>query len=117
MSGLQWVVDGYTLVFAALMLSAGAVSDRIGARQRWPYRLGSHRTYRALNGGGDPPTRWLSWGTGPADVLGPSGMRLLPLHLHFQLASAFGEGAQDAFGGLRGRHLALSDLLFQCGCH
>jgi DHA2 family methylenomycin A resistance protein-like MFS transporter len=33
MSGLQWVVDGYTLVFAALMLSAGALSDRIGARR------------------------------------------------------------------------------------
>lgn len=32
MSGLQWVVDGYTLMFAALMLSAGALSDRIGAR-------------------------------------------------------------------------------------
>ncbi|WP_432839661.1 MFS transporter [Dactylosporangium sp. CA-092794] len=30
-SGLQWVVDGYTLTFAALMLSAGALSDRIGA--------------------------------------------------------------------------------------
>ncbi|MFG3281566.1 MFS transporter [Streptomyces sp. NPDC048111] len=35
MAGLQWVVDGYTLVFAALMLSAGAVSDRIGARQAY----------------------------------------------------------------------------------
>ncbi|MEN2416502.1 MFS transporter [Streptomyces rimosus] len=35
MSGLQWVVDGYTLVFAALMLSAGAVSDRIGARRAY----------------------------------------------------------------------------------
>lgn len=33
MSGLQWVIDGYTLMFAALMLSAGAVSDRIGARR------------------------------------------------------------------------------------
>ena len=30
-TGLQWVVDGYTLPFAALMLSAGALSDRIGA--------------------------------------------------------------------------------------
>ncbi|MDQ3878381.1 MAG: MFS transporter, partial [Actinomycetota bacterium] len=30
-SGLQWVVDGYTLMFAALLLSAGALSDRIGA--------------------------------------------------------------------------------------
>lgn len=31
MSGLQWVVDAYTLAFAALMLSAGAFSDRAGA--------------------------------------------------------------------------------------
>lgn len=33
MSGLQWVVDAYTLMFAALMLSAGALSDRVGARR------------------------------------------------------------------------------------
>ncbi|MEU3526767.1 MFS transporter [Streptomyces sp. NPDC038707] len=31
MTALQWVVDGYTLMFAALMLSAGALADRIGA--------------------------------------------------------------------------------------
>jgi len=33
MSGLQWVVDGYTLMFAALLLSAGSLSDRAGARR------------------------------------------------------------------------------------
>jgi MFS transporter, DHA2 family, methylenomycin A resistance protein len=33
MSGLQWVVDGYTLTFAALLLSAGSLSDRVGARR------------------------------------------------------------------------------------
>jgi MFS transporter, DHA2 family, methylenomycin A resistance protein len=32
-SGLQWVVDGYTLMFAALLLAAGAFSDRTGARR------------------------------------------------------------------------------------
>jgi MFS transporter, DHA2 family, methylenomycin A resistance protein len=32
-SGLQWVVDGYTLMFAALLLSSGSLSDRIGARR------------------------------------------------------------------------------------
>ncbi|MGH3160778.1 MAG: MFS transporter [Streptosporangiaceae bacterium] len=32
-TGLQWVVDGYTLMFAALLLSAGALSDRVGARR------------------------------------------------------------------------------------
>lgn len=31
MTGLQWVVDSYTLMFAALLLSAGALSDLIGA--------------------------------------------------------------------------------------
>lgn len=32
-TGLQWVVDGYTLMFAALLLTAGSVSDRVGARR------------------------------------------------------------------------------------
>jgi MFS transporter, DHA2 family, methylenomycin A resistance protein len=31
-TGLQWVVDAYTLVFAALLLSAGALGDRRGAK-------------------------------------------------------------------------------------
>src|SRR5436305_492053 len=38
-TGLQWVVDGYTLMFAALLLSAGALSDRIGARQAFEIGL------------------------------------------------------------------------------
>ncbi|WP_405536167.1 MFS transporter [Streptomyces sp. NBC_00075] len=33
MSGLQWVIDGYTLTFAAFMLSAGVFSDRLGAKR------------------------------------------------------------------------------------
>jgi DHA2 family methylenomycin A resistance protein-like MFS transporter len=32
-TGLQWVVDGYTLLFAALLLSAGSLGDRIGAHR------------------------------------------------------------------------------------
>lgn len=32
-SALQWVVDGYTLTFAALLLTAGSLSDRLGARR------------------------------------------------------------------------------------
>ncbi|MFI6658421.1 MFS transporter [Streptomyces sp. NPDC050523] len=39
MSGLQWVVDAYTLPFAALMLSTGAFSDRAGASRA--YALGT----------------------------------------------------------------------------
>jgi len=31
-AGLQWVLNGYTMVFAGLLLTAGALSDRFGAR-------------------------------------------------------------------------------------
>lgn len=32
MSGLQWIMDGYTLTFAGLLLSAGFLSDRVDAK-------------------------------------------------------------------------------------
>lgn len=32
-TGLQWVMNAYTLAFASLMLSAGALGDRLGARR------------------------------------------------------------------------------------
>ena len=34
LSGLQWIIDAYTLVFASLLLTTGALSDRQG-RKRW----------------------------------------------------------------------------------
>ncbi|MEU3838812.1 MFS transporter [Streptomyces sp. NPDC028635] len=39
LSGLQWVADSYTLMFAALMLSAGALSDAVGARRAYGWGL------------------------------------------------------------------------------
>ena len=38
LTGLQWVVTGYTLCFSALLLFAGTFSDRVGARTA--YRIG-----------------------------------------------------------------------------
>lgn len=35
LSGLQWVVTGYTLMFSALLLFAGTFSDRVGARRAY----------------------------------------------------------------------------------
>jgi MFS transporter, DHA2 family, methylenomycin A resistance protein len=32
-SGLQWVVNAYTVVFASLILSSGALGDRLGAKR------------------------------------------------------------------------------------
>lgn len=39
-AGLQWVVDGYALVFAALLLSAGFLGDRFGSRRLYLAGLG-----------------------------------------------------------------------------
>ncbi|MBO0689832.1 MAG: MFS transporter, partial [Candidatus Dormibacteraeota bacterium] len=33
MAGAQWVLNAYTLVLAALLLTAGALGDRIGHRR------------------------------------------------------------------------------------
>jgi MFS transporter, DHA2 family, methylenomycin A resistance protein len=39
-AGLQWVVDAYTVAFAAFMLSAGAFGDRFGARRAFQWGMG-----------------------------------------------------------------------------
>jgi DHA2 family methylenomycin A resistance protein-like MFS transporter len=39
-SALQWVVNAYTLALASLLLSAGALSDRIGARRAFVWGFG-----------------------------------------------------------------------------
>jgi len=49
-TGLQWVVDGYTLMFAALLLWAGALSDRIGARRAFVMGLGAFVVASAAGG-------------------------------------------------------------------
>ncbi|MGH7861902.1 MAG: MFS transporter, partial [Candidatus Dormibacteraceae bacterium] len=49
-TGQQWVVDGYTLMFAALLLSAGALSDRIGARQSYGVGLAAFVAASAVCG-------------------------------------------------------------------
>ena len=38
-SWLQWVVDGYTLTFACLLLSAGSLGDRWGAKSSYLFGL------------------------------------------------------------------------------
>jgi DHA2 family methylenomycin A resistance protein-like MFS transporter len=39
-AGLQWVVDGYLLMLAALLLSGGVLADRLGARRVFQLGLG-----------------------------------------------------------------------------
>ncbi|MCX4750231.1 MFS transporter [Kitasatospora sp. NBC_01287] len=49
-SGLQWVVDAYTLVFAALLLSSGSVADRIGASRAFGAGLALFTVMSAICG-------------------------------------------------------------------
>lgn len=49
-SALQWVVTAYTLLFAALLLSAGAISDRIGASRAFTVGLTVFTLMSALCG-------------------------------------------------------------------
>ena len=40
MSGLQWIVNAYTIVFASLVLACGALGDRYGAKRLYQLGLG-----------------------------------------------------------------------------
>jgi MFS transporter, DHA2 family, methylenomycin A resistance protein len=49
-AGLQWVIDAYTLMLAALLISAGAVSDRIGAKRLFALGLAAFAASSAACG-------------------------------------------------------------------
>lgn len=51
LSGLQWVVDAYTLTFAALMLSTGAFADRAGASRAYGAGIAVFTLASAVCGG------------------------------------------------------------------
>ncbi|MGW2817534.1 MFS transporter [Streptomyces sp. NPDC001415] len=91
LSGLQWVVNGYTLTFAALLLTMGALSDRFGARKvfltgTWAFLIASGLTAAAPN---------LGVLIGMRGVLGIAGAALLPASMAV-IATAYTDPAQRA---------------------
>jgi EmrB/QacA subfamily drug resistance transporter len=50
LSGLQWIVDAYTLPLAATVLTAGAIADRLGRRRLFVLGLGLFTAMSALCG-------------------------------------------------------------------
>jgi MFS transporter, DHA2 family, methylenomycin A resistance protein len=79
-TGLQWVVDGYTLMFAALLLTAGSLSDRVGARRAFAAGLSLFVVASAACGlaptlGALVVARFVQGGA--AAVLMPSSMALI----------------------------------------
>jgi DHA2 family methylenomycin A resistance protein-like MFS transporter len=76
-AGLQWVVDGYTLPFAALLVSAGAVSDRFGARRVFCLGLAGFTVASVVCG--LAPALWLL--VGGRMVAGGAAAAMLPASL------------------------------------
>ena len=92
-AGLQWVVDGYTLMFAALLLSAGALSDRIGARRAYAGGVAGF-TLASIACGAAPGLGLL---TGARFVQGCAAAVMLPSSLAL-VRQAFGDPARRARG-------------------
>jgi DHA2 family methylenomycin A resistance protein-like MFS transporter len=95
-SGLQWVVDGYTLAFAGLLLSAGALSDRLSARRAFALGMGVFAAGSAACGAATS----LVWLVAARIVQGSAAAVLMPASMAL-LSQAFPEGP------LRSRAVAL----------
>jgi len=76
-AGLQWVVDGYTVPFAALLISAGAVSDRAGAKTVFGCGLAAFTAASAACG----LAPWLAFLIGARVVQGGAAAVMLPASL------------------------------------
>lgn len=91
LSGLQWVVNGYTLTFAALLLTMGALADRYGGRRvfivgTWAFLAASLLTMFSPNLGLLIALRVL---------LGVAGAALLPSSMAV-IATTYSDPAQRA---------------------
>jgi DHA2 family methylenomycin A resistance protein-like MFS transporter len=119
LAGLQWVVTGYTLMFSALLLFAGTLADRIGARRT--YGVGMVLFVAASVACGRPPSlpvlvaARLVQGAGAALVT-PTSLALIRTAYHDSTARAkaialwaMGGSAAAAAGPLLGGMLTQLD--------
>lgn len=101
-AGLQWIVDGYALVFAGLLLTAGALGDRLGNRAIFLAGLVLFTLASALCGAA--PALWALQATRAAQGIGAALMVPASLAL---LRETFGSPAARAraiglWGGIAG---------------
>ncbi len=101
-SSLQWVVDAYTLAFAGLMLSAGALSDRSGASRAFTVGLVVFTAASAVCGVAPTLAALLAarvtQGVGAAAML-PASLALVRQTLTDSVARARGVAMWAAGGG------------------
>lgn len=90
-SGLQWVINSYTLVFASLLLTGGAVGDRFGSKRL--YQIGLLLfTLMSLASAISPGLGFLIWAR---SLQGLGAALMLPASLSL-LSHAFPEAEQRA---------------------
>jgi MFS transporter, DHA2 family, methylenomycin A resistance protein len=90
-SGLQWVVNAYTIVFAGLLLSMGAFADKLGARRVYICGLVLFLVASAISA----TVSSLGALIGLRSILGIGGAALMPASLTL-LAHAYPEPAERA---------------------
>jgi DHA2 family methylenomycin A resistance protein-like MFS transporter len=90
-AGLQWVIDAYTLIFAALLISAGAISDRVGAKRL--YAIGLAAFLASSVACGLAPT--LGFLVGARAVQGSAAAVMLPASLAL-VRQAYGDPIRRA---------------------
>ena len=73
-SQLQWIVDSYVLVFAGLLLTAGALSDRFGRRLGLFAGFGIFAVASALAAWSNSPDQLIVWRA----VMGIGGALIMP---------------------------------------
>lgn len=119
LAGLQWVVDGYTLSFAALLLCAGSLTDRIGAKHAFVLGVGVF-TLASLACGLASSLLWLIAGRvlqgAAAAVIMPSSMTLVrhaypdaKARAHAVAIWALGGSVAATFGPIAGGYLTALD--------
>jgi EmrB/QacA subfamily drug resistance transporter len=110
-SGLQWTVDGYTLVLASFLVLAGSIADRAGRRRTFQAGLATFGLGSLLCGLA-PGTGWLI----AARVLQAAGATMLNPVAMSIIVSTFPAPAERAraigvFGSVSGLALVLGPIL------
>jgi EmrB/QacA subfamily drug resistance transporter len=111
LSGLQWVVDAYTIPLAATVLTAGAIADRFGRRRLFLYGLAIFTVSSALCGAA--PTIEVLVGARAIQGLGASLMFATGLALIAQVTPNHQDRlkALAAFGAAIGASFALGPFI------